>query len=83
MDILWSLFDEAVAPPAPRVAAHPIDPALVSMHDVRPARVPFAAVVHRRQVAAADAVARLAKALLTFPRYCAGIADHRHWTDHP
>ena len=67
MDILWSLFDEAVAPPPPRVAARPIDPALVSMHDVRPARVPFAAVVHRREVAAADAVARLSPGVANVP----------------
>ena len=72
-DLLWSLFDEAVAAPPSHVAARPVDPGLVSMHDVPPAREPLAAVVHRRQVAAAHAVARLtpgvASALPLLRRY--------------
>ena len=66
-DLLWSLFDEAVAAPPSRVAARPVDPGLVSMHDVRPAREPLAAVVHRREVAATHAVARLTPGVASAP----------------
>jgi hypothetical protein len=67
LDVLWSLFDEVAAPPPLSAHLRPVDPGLVSMHAVPPAREPFAAVVHRREVAAAHAAARLTPGVASAP----------------